>query len=45
MHDCGLRVVFAPQARGWHYAHRSFASWLLGIAAFRAHIADHTPRA
>jgi GT2 family glycosyltransferase len=28
LRDRGLRFTFAPQARGWHYAHRSFASWL-----------------
>ncbi len=28
LHDRGLRFVFALQARGWHYARRSFASWL-----------------
>ncbi|MBF6590511.1 MAG: glycosyltransferase [Ktedonobacterales bacterium] len=28
LRDHGLRFIFAPDARGWHYAQRSFRSWL-----------------
>jgi GT2 family glycosyltransferase len=27
LHDRGLHYVFLPEARGWHYVQRSFASW------------------
>ena len=26
--DIGMRFYFEPEARGWHYARRSFSSWL-----------------
>lgn len=28
LHRHGLHFVFLPEARGWHYVRRSFASWL-----------------
>jgi len=28
LRDRGLHFVFLPEARGWHYVHRSYASWL-----------------
>lgn len=28
LHEHGLHFIFLPQARGWHYVRRSFASWL-----------------
>lgn len=28
LHDRGVHFVFLPQARGWHYVHRTFESWL-----------------
>lgn len=28
LRDRGLRFVFAPEARGWHYARRAYRSWL-----------------
>lgn len=30
----GCEMVFVPPARGWHYAHRSLASWLAIPAAY-----------
>jgi GT2 family glycosyltransferase len=27
LRDRGMRFVFAPQARGWHYARRSYHAW------------------
>ncbi|HLZ23828.1 MAG TPA: glycosyltransferase [Ktedonobacterales bacterium] len=27
MRDQGCQFVFLPEARGWHYVHRTFASW------------------
>jgi GT2 family glycosyltransferase len=36
LRDRGLRFVFLPQARGWHYVSRTFASWLRLPAAYGA---------
>jgi GT2 family glycosyltransferase len=46
----GYTFVFAPQARGWHYARRTFASWKAVASAYgRADVmmaqADVWPRA
>lgn len=27
MRDLGCTFIFLPEARGWHYVHRTFASW------------------
>lgn len=36
----GCRFVFLPKARGWHYVHRSFASWIhMPVAYGRACVA------
>lgn len=36
LRDRGLRFVFLPQARGWHYVRRPFASWLRLPVAYGA---------
>jgi hypothetical protein len=28
LHDRGLRFIFMPEARGWHYVQRTFPAWL-----------------
>lgn len=34
LHDRGLRFLFLPQAKGWHYISRTFAAWLLLPTAY-----------
>ncbi len=36
LHDRGLHFVFLPDARGWHYVQRTFASWLRMSTAYGA---------
>ena len=36
LHDLGLRFVFLPHARGWHYVQRSLEAWLRVPTAYGA---------